>query len=130
MAQIILLNGPAGVGKTTIGKLLAKHLDESVCISGDVLKEVIINRTENVHRRMGYKNGATLVNNFINAGYKNIIFEYVFPSNEQIEYFIQELETGLNPVIFTLWASLETLQQRDSKKNWMHSVGTTNFKMP
>ena len=86
MQRIIILNGPAGVGKTTISKLLANTSENSVCISGDELKNFIINKTTSVQERLGYKNGATLIDNFVEAGYELIIFEYVFPNQEHIDY--------------------------------------------
>ena len=38
MIKIITLDGPAGVGKGTISKLLAKHLDAKVLNSGEIFR--------------------------------------------------------------------------------------------
>ncbi len=123
MQQLIILNGPAGVGKTTVGKLLAKEFENSVCISGDVLKEFIVNRTDKVKGRLGYENGASLIHNFLDAGYEQIIFEYIFPSQEQIEYFIQELSNEEDISVFTLWAQLETIEKRERERSERNPLG-------
>ena len=124
MKQVIILNGPAGVGKTTVGKLLAQESENSVCISGDALKEFIVNRkTDTVQGRLGYKNGAMLIQNFLKAGYELVIFEYVFPSRKQIDYFMGELKVDVPVFLYTLWASLETVQRREAGRSERASLG-------
>ncbi len=117
--QVIILNGPAGVGKTTIGRLIAAKFQNGVCISGDALKAFIIHRTASVKGRLGYKNGASLVNNFIDAGYEMVVFEYVFPARKHVEYFKEVLQptVPLNVNVFTLWAELATVQAREAKRS-------------
>lgn len=123
MQKIIILNGPAGVGKTTIGNLLANTSENSVCISGDELNKFIINKTESVKGRLGYKNGAALIDNFAEAGYELIIFEYVFPSQEHIDYLKSQLKTKITPNCFTLWASLEVIVQREANRKNRERLG-------
>lgn len=123
MRQVIILNGPAGVGKTTVGKLLAQRAENGVCISGDALKNFVVRRTGSVKGRLGYRNGATLIRNFIEAGYELVVFEYVFPGKEQINYFYQELEVDVPLFFCTLWASLATVRERESGREERVSIG-------
>lgn len=123
MQQVIILNGPAGVGKTTIGKLLAQESENSVCISGDALKDFIIRKTDTVKGRLGYKNGASLIRNFVDAGYELIIFEYIFPSKKQISYFLKKLNVDVPVFLYTLWAPLEIVREREAKRIGRASLG-------
>lgn len=42
MNKLYLITGPAGVGKSTISKLLAKKLDKSILIEGDDIYHMVI----------------------------------------------------------------------------------------
>ena len=42
--RVVIVNGPAGVGKTTIGRLLAARAANGVCIHGDALADFIVTR--------------------------------------------------------------------------------------
>ena len=123
MQQVIILNGPAGVGKTSVGKLLAKESENSVCISGDAIKDFIVRKTDTVKGRLGYKNGASLIRNYLDAGYKLVIFEYVFPSKQQIDYFFEELKVDVPVFLYTLWAPLEVVKEREASRVERASLG-------
>src|SRR3712207_3602106 len=43
---VVLVNGPPGVGKTTVGRLLAETARNGVCIHGDDLKRFVVAREE------------------------------------------------------------------------------------
>ena len=85
-----MINGPAGVGKTTISRKLATFGENSACIHGDDFKGYIINRNmEAVETGLGYKNGATVASNFVNGGYDLVIFDYVFEDASHLPTFHQ-----------------------------------------
>jgi predicted ABC-type ATPase len=42
--RVVINNGPSGVGKTTIGRLLAARVTNGVCIHGDALAGFIVAR--------------------------------------------------------------------------------------
>ncbi len=112
--KVIIINGPAGVGKTTISKALAANYQNSACIEGDQLKYFIVNRDVNVVAgRLSYKNGATLINNFILAKYEYVIFEYVFENIDAIDYFLSFVKQEIPIFWFTLYASLQTIKDRE-----------------
>ena len=88
MARIVLLNGPAGVGKTTVGRALATLVPNGACVHGDCLKHVVVARVDGaVSGGLGYVNGATVAANFIDAGYDLVVFEYVFEHPSHIDRF-------------------------------------------
>jgi 2-phosphoglycerate kinase len=41
---VVLLNGPAGAGKTTVGRKLAAGARNGVCVHGDDLKGFVVSR--------------------------------------------------------------------------------------
>ncbi len=84
----IFLRGGTGVGKTTIAKLLAKELENSVHIEQDILRYMIVNglvasRTglppgkfpEEYRRqcKLADENTFALINNFTNGGFNVIV---------------------------------------------------------
>ena len=116
MQKLIIINGPAGVGKTTISRLLAEHFSNSVCISGDILRNFIVNRGPEVKGRLGYRNGASLILNFLEAGYECVIFEYVFPARSQLDFMLSLLDVCAEKFVFTLWAPLEEVKKREKNR--------------
>jgi MoxR-like ATPase len=42
--DVVLLNGPAGVGKTTVGRRLAASARNGVCVHGDDLRRFVVTR--------------------------------------------------------------------------------------
>lgn len=115
--RLIILNGPSGVGKTTVARLLSQKSESSVCIHGDVLREMIVSRDGSEDGRLGYRNGALLVNNFKDASYDLIVFDYIFPSNEHLEFFIGLLQDFSSAFIFTLWAAERVVQGRRRERD-------------
>ncbi len=68
-ARVILLNGPPGGGKTTVGRALASLFPNGACIHGDCLKHFVVSRVDGAVRGgLGYINGAAVAANFIEAG--------------------------------------------------------------
>jgi hypothetical protein len=111
--RVVVLNGPSGVGKTTIGRLLAGRAKNGVCIHGDALAGFIVARDpDTVERGLGYVNGATIAANYIRAGYDLVVFEYVFEEASHVQRFLDAYD-GRAPVhLFTLWAELAVVQAR------------------
>lgn len=126
MKNVVIINGPAGVGKTTVGRLLASLSKNGVCIEGDALKKFIVTKQEGaVAGRLGYKNGASLVRNFLEAGYELVVFEYVFQSKEQIDYFLSLLVSASDTRVhvITLWAPLEIVIAREKNRQCRERLG-------
>ena len=87
--QIVILNGPAGVGKTTIGRELAATIQNGVCIHGDDLRNFIVShQSDSVESGLGYKNAATVALNFITGGYELVVVDYVFEHPRHVERFM------------------------------------------
>jgi predicted ABC-type ATPase len=91
-----MVNGPAGVGKTTIGRLLAARAANGVCIHGDALADFIVTRVDgSVRQGLGCVNGATIAANYVRAGYDLVGFEYVFEHPRHVQRFLALTAVGV-----------------------------------
>jgi predicted kinase len=114
MQRLIILNGPAGVGKTTVGRLLAATVRNGVCIHGDDLRNFIVTMEDGtVEGGLGYRNAATLASNFLSAGYDLIVVDYVFEHPRYLDHFMERAPQDVPMHLFTLWAPLPLIEQRE-----------------
>ena len=116
-SRIVVLNGPAGVGKTTTGRLLAGRARNGACVHGDELAAFIVRRVEGeVALGLGYVNGATVASNFVEAGYDLVVYEYCFEREANVTRFLEACTRLADVFLFTLWAPLEVVQQREASR--------------
>ena len=116
-SRIVVLNGPAGVGKTTTGRLLAGRVRNGACVHGDDLATFIIRRVEGeVALGLGYVNGATVASNFVEAGYDLVVFEYCFEREGDVARFLDACTCSADVFMFTLWAPLAIVQEREASR--------------
>lgn len=122
--RVIVINGPAGVGKTTTARLLASQARNGACVHGDSLKEFVVSRQEGtVQQGLGYVNGASVVTNFVNGGYDVVVFEYVFERPKGLHDFLSAYGAVAPVHLFTLWADLDTVVQRELRRTGRDRLG-------
>ena len=73
--RVVIVNGPAGVGKTTTARSLAALARSAACVHGDDLRGFIVRRDAPVATGLGYRNGATVAGNFIAGGYDLVVLD-------------------------------------------------------
>jgi predicted kinase len=121
---IIILNGPAGVGKTTTARALAGRAMNGACIHGDDLRDFIVTRRDgSVQQGLGYRNGAAVASTFVDGGYGLVVFEYVFESPRGHDHFRSAYVANAPVHFFTLWAPLEVVRLRERTRDGRRPLG-------
>jgi predicted kinase len=115
--RVVIVNGPAGVGKTTVAGLLARRARNGVCIHGDALADFIVTRVDGaVETGLGYVNGATIAANFVRAGYDLVVFEYCLESPAHVRRFLDAYAAAAPVSLFTLWAPFDVVVEREQDR--------------
>ena len=78
MVNIITIDGPAGVGKGTISKLLAKYLDAKVLNSGEIFRTIAYYLKNN---KVDFKNNSSVINNIKKFKYEKISSNKLYSSD-------------------------------------------------
>jgi chloramphenicol 3-O-phosphotransferase len=121
---VVLLNGPAGVGKTTVGPRLAGTARNSVCVHGDDLKHFVVNRDPGmVQSGLSYVGGAALADVYLDAGYELVVFEFIFTRRRHVERFLRALRSDVPVHLLTLWAPLATVRAREAVRPGRERLG-------
>lgn len=122
--RVVVLNGPAGVGKTTTARALAATARNGAAIHGDSLRDFMITRrSADVRQGLGYRNGASVASNFIKAGYELVVFEYVFETPAGIDSFCEAYDADAPVHFFTLWAPLDVVVARARERQRHPGLG-------
>ncbi len=98
--RVVILNGPAGVGKTTVGHLLAERVANGVCIEGDALAAFVVTRAP----------GA------VHAG-------LCFQERRHVQRFLDAYTAPAPVFLFTLWAPLAVVAEREAARNGRSPLG-------
>lgn len=121
MAQIILISGIPGSGKTTVSLALAKHFKRLALIEGDVIQHVLTFRgcvgpmadptpESERHYRLRWQNCLSLAKNFYDEGFTVILEQVAEP--KWIEWFRDHL-AGRTLSVITLLPRVEVALARD-----------------
>ncbi|WP_153771180.1 AAA family ATPase [Labrenzia sp. CE80] len=124
LTHIVIINGPGGVGKTTISASLARMLPGTINISGDVIRWFA---PPDVSQYLGhgstYRAGASLATAYLGMGAPRVIFDYVFDDVEKISRFCQWLPADTRVHLFTIWAPIETVIEREATRDGREPLG-------
>lgn len=117
MAHVVVLNGPAGVGKTTICKHFAEAFPGTVAISGDAVREFSPSDARDwLGPRSTYRASASLISSYLEMGARRVLFDYIFETGEAFETFRALLPEHTPVHLVTIWAPLETVIAREANR--------------
>ena len=119
MNKLYLITGPAGVGKSTISKLLAEKLDKSILIEGDDIYHMVISGyvsawKPNNHLELFWKNIISLIQNGLENGY-DVVFNYII--NKKDYELLKDKFKEYNIIFKVLLVSEEELLRRDKLRD-------------
>ena len=116
MNNLYIITGPAGVGKSTVSREIAKTLEKSVLIEGDDIYHLVVGghispwKTGN-HLKLFWKNCFSIIQNSLDDGY-DVVFNYVI-YNKNIQQIKKQFPDA-NTSFTVLMADEKTLIQRDN----------------
>jgi len=114
---VIVLNGPRGVGKTTVLSHLCTLLAGTVAINGDQLR-AFAPPDARAHLGGGatYRAAGTLARAYGEMGAERVVFDFVFLRASHFQRFGEALPAGTHVQVFTLWAPLESVVERNEAR--------------
>jgi chloramphenicol 3-O-phosphotransferase len=121
VADILILTGPPGSGKSAVAEALGERYDRVAHVQTEVLRRFITptgfakpHQPERLHQyRLGARNACALARNFIGERF-GVIIDDIVSTPEQLSWYVEELKPAGVPVHFIrLMPSLQECQRRD-----------------
>jgi 2-phosphoglycerate kinase len=125
--MIYIISGPAGAGKSTTSKMIARRLQKSAYIPGDEIDHMVVGGYEmpwlsQYHTDLIWLNIASLTKNYVQHGHDVVIDYVAFMKNS--EYIRKELEGYSVSVKFVLLITREDeLLRRDAERRPEYQMG-------
>ena len=118
MNKLYVLTGPAGVGKSTISKLIASKLEKSVLIEGDDIYNFFVGGRispwkENAPLELFWDNCIYLMNSYLEKGY-DVVFNYIIKPGQLKR--LQETFNNYEIIFKVLLTDEETIVKRDKER--------------
>lgn len=118
MPNLYIITGPAGVGKSTISKELAKRSNKSALIEGDDIYSQVVGGyvsawKEGNHLDVFWKICLDSISSYLEAGY-DVVFNYIITPESFNE--IKNRFKNYNFKFVVLITNKETILERDSKR--------------
>src|SRR5262245_16989736 len=88
--MIVVLNGPLGVGKSTLAEALTESIDACAMLSGDSL--VAVNPPSNTELEHLHSTIELLVRHYRRFGYRNFVIEHVWRTELELTDLIRRLD--------------------------------------
>lgn len=116
MPFAILLRGPAGAGKSTLGELLKKRLPNAVHLDVDRFKHIISLESSKTRSTIAHNVGLYFLKQLMEHEFPIIVEEIFLPEYyQEVSVFLKKLPYTLLRVFIT--APLEVLVERDRTRS-------------
>lgn len=118
MPNLYVITGPAGVGKSTISKQIAKSKNKSVLIEGDEIYSQVVGGyvsawKEGNHLDIFWKICLDMIDTYLLAGY-DVVFNYIVTLNSYIK--LKERFKKYNTKFVVLVVDEKTILSRDKQR--------------
>lgn len=118
MSKLYIITGPAGVGKSTVSKEIAKVSKKSALIEGDLIYHLVCAGYKSAwekdnHLKVFWKNCIDMISNFLNNGY-DVVFNYII-NKEKIEE-LKNIFKDFEIEFIVLMANKEVIKKRDKER--------------
>lgn len=120
MNKLYIITGPAGVGKSTISKEIAKRSNKSALIEGDEIYHLVSGGyispwKEGNHLKVFWENCIDIITNFLNNGY-DVVFNYIINKEkiEELKQVFNNIEVEIKFVV--LMVDEQTIIKRDAMR--------------
>lgn len=118
MNKLYIITGPAGVGKSTISKLIAENISKSALIEGDEVYHFVKGGyispwLEGNQLDIFWKNSISIIRNFINDGY-DVVFNYII-GKDKLDMLKNEFK-DVEIKFIVLMVNEETIIKRDKER--------------
>ena len=125
MNKLYVLTGPAGVGKSTISKLIAGKWEKSVLIEGDGIYNFFVGGRispwkENAPLELFWDNCIYLMNSYLEKGY-DVVFNYIIKPGQLKR--LQETFNNYEIIFKVLLTDEETIVKRDKERPFDCQMG-------
>ncbi len=126
--MIIVLNGPLGIGKSTLAELLMEHLDRCVMLDGDYI--VAVNPPPADEIAYLHDTLALLVAHHRRAGYVHFVINHLWVTPAALDHLYRRLrtdhpETEIRTFLLTL--SLDANLARVAARQGARAIDETEF---
>lgn len=119
MNKLYIITGPAGVGKSTISKIISENKNKCALIEGDEIYHFVKGGyvspwKEGNHLEIFWKNSLDIISNFLENGY-DVVFNYIIDKDdlEKIKNKFSNVEIRF----VLLLASDQVLISRDNERD-------------
>ncbi|HHV10114.1 MAG TPA: AAA family ATPase [Clostridiales bacterium] len=119
MKKVIIINGPIGVGKSTVGKLLCSKLNKSAFLDGDWCFDLHPFIADKETKEMAVDNIIHIINNYLNCSHCDyVVFNWVMDKMEVYQKIINSIKINRMYLYeVTLICTEEALTDRWYKDN-------------